>query len=408
MTFPILPAPRARARRSPSSSASGSASCSSAPASGARNKLVGAVLRTRHDRLQGHVQRHRHRHARRRARLRARARGFPARSPTTRRARTFLVPMIAAAASCSAPASSSRATARERPSWRWRPASSTGSSTVLGVVVGQVHLGGARVAPRRSRRSTTRAASATSTSGSCSRLPASSGPYIVARRRDRHGRRLLRRRGEARARARRGRADPLRRRDARAGGPGASCSPASPPPRRVGLVGLALPTGTQAAARERDRPSRRSRSPGACSTSPGRSACSTSAPLAACSAKRVPGAECVPAEKLGEARARATPDRRATSCSSRATPLAALPAAAAALPRAACSRSRAAGRPGRRSRSLRRRRPPPARPAAELEAYRLRAGIHAAMTGMKAAPPPPAPTAAPGAPRKAGGGGCSG
>jgi hypothetical protein len=52
--------------------------------------------------------------------------------------------------------------------------------------------------------------------------------------------------------------------------------------------------------------------------------------------------------------------------------------------------------------------PAPGAPAAELDAYRVRAGIHAAMTGMKAAPPPPTPAVAPGAPRKAGGGGCSG
>jgi len=45
----------------------------------------------------------------------------------------------------------------------------------------------------------------------------------------------------------------------------------------------------------------------------------------------------------------------------------------------------------------------------ELEAWRLRAGIHSAMTGLKAAPPPPMPAGG-GAPvkRKAGGGGCSG
>ncbi len=54
--------------------------------------------------------------------------------------------------------------------------------------------------------------------------------------------------------------------------------------------------------------------------------------------------------------------------------------------------------------------PPPASGASpsELEAWRLRAGLQAALTGVKAPPPPP--PAAGGAPvkRKAGGGGCSG
>ncbi len=55
--------------------------------------------------------------------------------------------------------------------------------------------------------------------------------------------------------------------------------------------------------------------------------------------------------------------------------------------------------------------PPPPAPgasAAELDAYRTRAGLQAALTGVKAPPPPP--PAAGGAPvkRKAGGGGCSG
>ncbi len=52
--------------------------------------------------------------------------------------------------------------------------------------------------------------------------------------------------------------------------------------------------------------------------------------------------------------------------------------------------------------------PAPGAGAAELEAWRLRAGLQAALTGVKAPPPPP--PAASGAPvkRKAGGGGCSG
>lgn len=52
--------------------------------------------------------------------------------------------------------------------------------------------------------------------------------------------------------------------------------------------------------------------------------------------------------------------------------------------------------------------PGPGASPAELEAWRLRAGLHSALTGVKAPPPPP--PAAGGAPvkRKAGGGGCSG
>jgi hypothetical protein len=44
-----------------------------------------------------------------------------------------------------------------------------------------------------------------------------------------------------------------------------------------------------------------------------------------------------------------------------------------------------------------------------LETYRLRAGIAAAMTGVKAAPPPPVPVGDSGTPKKkGGGGGCGG
>jgi len=55
--------------------------------------------------------------------------------------------------------------------------------------------------------------------------------------------------------------------------------------------------------------------------------------------------------------------------------------------------------------------PPPPAPGAtpeQLAAYRLRAGLHAAMTGVKAPPPPAAPAGGAPVKRKAGGGGCSG
>ncbi len=50
--------------------------------------------------------------------------------------------------------------------------------------------------------------------------------------------------------------------------------------------------------------------------------------------------------------------------------------------------------------------PAPGASAAELDAFRLRAGLQSALTGMKAAPPPLAPTAAPAGPPRKGGGGC--
>lgn len=52
--------------------------------------------------------------------------------------------------------------------------------------------------------------------------------------------------------------------------------------------------------------------------------------------------------------------------------------------------------------------PAPGAPEAELGQYRLRAGLHAALTGMKAAPPPPTPTVSVGAGPKKGNGGCGG
>ncbi len=53
--------------------------------------------------------------------------------------------------------------------------------------------------------------------------------------------------------------------------------------------------------------------------------------------------------------------------------------------------------------------PAPGASPEALEAYRVQAGIAAAMTGVKAAPPPPVPAGDAGAPRKkGGGGGCGG
>ncbi len=56
--------------------------------------------------------------------------------------------------------------------------------------------------------------------------------------------------------------------------------------------------------------------------------------------------------------------------------------------------------------------PPPPLPAdasfADREAFRVRAGLAAAMTGVKAAPPPPMPTGDAAPRKKGGGGGCGG
>jgi hypothetical protein len=234
-------------------------------------------------------------------------------------------------------------------------------------------------------------------------LPASSGPYIVAVAA------TVMAVGcffgaEKLERVLAGRADPS-----------AVASPAGRPGRFVfaglataaalGLVGLALPTGAREATREAT-----TITPLALARrvfdEPWKLRVLDLRPLAACSAKRVPGAECAPAEKLGAlGLADETAPRDLVLVAGE--PLTALPAAAAAY------RGRvyalAGGWAAWEAFALA---PPPTpaagAPAAELEAYRVRAGIHAAMTGMKAAPPPPAPTAAPGAPRKAGGGGCSG
>jgi len=173
----------------------------------------------------------------------------------------------------------------------------------------------------------------------------------------------------------------------------------------VGLAGLALPTGTQARARE------------AAAISPAELARRVFdapwtvrvidvRPLAACTEKRVPGAECVPAAelaKLGLAEASAAKDLVLVGEADLGDP----PAAAAAY--AGRVLLLAGGWKGWEAYAL----APPAPPApgaapAEVEAYRLRAGIQSALTGMKAAPPPPPPTAAAGGGAKKGGGGCSG
>jgi uncharacterized membrane protein YedE/YeeE len=171
-----------------------------------------------------------------------------------------------------------------------------------------------------------------------------------------------------------------------------------------GLAGLALPTGTQARTRE----------PVAIGAldlarrvfdEPWKVRVLDVRPREACAAKRVPGAECVPAEKLDTlGLAYADPSRDIVLVS--ADELTNLPVAAAAYPGRVYALQ--GGWKGWESFALAAPVPPaPGADASEIELYKLRAGIRSAMTGMKAAPPPPVPTAAPAGPRKVGGG-CSG
>jgi uncharacterized membrane protein YedE/YeeE len=129
-------------------------------------------------------------------------------------------------------------------------------------------------------------------------------------------------------------------------------------------------------------------------------------PTAACAARRVPGAECVPAADLQKLQlAEASPARDVVLVAD--GDLAALPQGAAGFPGRLLAL--AGGWKAWEAFAL----TPPAAPApeaspADVEAYRFQAGIQSALTGMKAAPPPPAPAAAPAGGAKKGGGGCSG
>jgi len=129
-------------------------------------------------------------------------------------------------------------------------------------------------------------------------------------------------------------------------------------------------------------------------------------PMAECAAARVPGSECVPAADLGKlGLADANGARELVVVG--APGLGAVPPAIAAYPgRVAIL---AGGFPAWSAFAL----TPPEAPAPgaapeAVESYRLRAGIAAAMTGVKAAPPPPVPVGDGGGPKKKGGGGCGG
>jgi uncharacterized membrane protein YedE/YeeE len=172
----------------------------------------------------------------------------------------------------------------------------------------------------------------------------------------------------------------------------------------VGLAGLAVPSGSQAKTRgfesmsQLDLARRVFDEPWKLRVIDVRS-------LEACGAKRIPGSECVPAEKLGTlGLADAEPSRDVVLVAT--ADLSELPPAAAAYPGRVYALQ--GGWKGWEAFALSAPTPPaPGAPLAEIDLYKLRAGIRAAMTGMKAAPPPPVPTAAPSGPRKVGGG-CSG
>ncbi len=129
-------------------------------------------------------------------------------------------------------------------------------------------------------------------------------------------------------------------------------------------------------------------------------------PMDACAAARVPGAECAPVDALKNLYlADVSPARDLVVVAQ--GDLAELPAEVRAYRGKVLALE--GGFDAWKAYALA---PPPAPAAgastAELEAWRLRAGLQAALTGVKAPPPPP--PAAGGVPvkRKAGGGGCSG
>jgi hypothetical protein len=129
-------------------------------------------------------------------------------------------------------------------------------------------------------------------------------------------------------------------------------------------------------------------------------------PLAACTAARVPGAECAPPETLAALYlADVSPARTLVVVGE--GELAELP------PEIRAYRGEVLALEGgfegwRRYALVAPPRPAPGAGPEELEAYRVRAGLHAAITGVKAPPPPAAPAGGAPVKRKAGGGGCSG
>jgi len=173
----------------------------------------------------------------------------------------------------------------------------------------------------------------------------------------------------------------------------------------VGVALLALPTGTAASVRAAE-PVSQLELARRVFDAPWTVRVIDLRPAAACAEKRIPGAECVPEADLPKlALADAAPGRDLVLVGDGA--LAQPPAAAAAYPGRVLIL--AGGWKGWEAFALTPPEPPaPGAPLAEVDAYRVRAGIQSALTGMKAAPPPPTPTAAPSGGPKKGGGGCSG
>jgi len=171
----------------------------------------------------------------------------------------------------------------------------------------------------------------------------------------------------------------------------------------AGLAGLLLPTGTQAGVRQVASVSAPELAQRAFDA-PWRIRVVDVRPREACTARRVPGAECAPQAELAKLRlAEADPSRLLVVVGERQE---APPAVEAYRGKLAVLRG---GWSAWEEYALAPPRPPaPGAPAAEVEAYRIRAGIQSALTGMKAAPPPPPPSAAPAGGARKGGGGCSG
>ncbi|HEY7723838.1 MAG TPA: DUF6691 family protein [Anaeromyxobacteraceae bacterium] len=129
-------------------------------------------------------------------------------------------------------------------------------------------------------------------------------------------------------------------------------------------------------------------------------------PMADCAARRVPGAECVPAAELARLRLADANGVRDLVLVGGAE-LGEVPAAAAGYPGKVALLE--GGFPAWEAFALRAPGPPaPGAAPAELESHRLRTGIAAALTGVKAAPPPPVAAGEAPVQGKRGGGGCGG